>query len=255
MNPPATHMKPRTSADLEQRVRAKIRELVSELQWPIEVRTSEEPVPTITCNPFRKVHIVHMPERFGPLDALHEVIHAWLCERVHPIFGTVVIDGQTDESTLTLFMQHESLYTCAQDWFVDHWLIHWFPEEYSKTLKAYLRVLKLLLARDPGALRTDFNMACPAGLLFAEVHRAGIEAEVPDQVWDMYDSFRRIDPSRPSAAAMLELLNSLADQLPRYGGPQLVFQLSTDKEIHNLIIREVETCTVPRSASSSRSAR
>jgi len=77
MRQPLSPTAPLTADDLRERVRIKIRELVSELEWPIEIRRSEDPVPAITCNPFKRLHIMHMPDRFGVLDALHDDRVLW----------------------------------------------------------------------------------------------------------------------------------------------------------------------------------
>jgi len=80
------------------KLRMLIRKTQSSLNWPVSIIHGGASL-EICSDPLSKTHTIFWPAaRTDPvteLEHLHELGHAMLCEKIHPMFSTTYIEGDT----------------------------------------------------------------------------------------------------------------------------------------------------------------
>lgn len=186
-----------------------IRQVRSELEWPVLEQPHEMPVIRVVSYPRTHSHIILMPDKLhnksSDLDYLHELGHAYFCEKVHPVFSAT---GQfASQENKRLFLQVIPALNAACDWFIGHWQLELSPQVAREQLRESLVVAEEVL----GAQQLPpLDIILDASLLIAQgIHYLDEPFECVGLLKTIVDAFLTMPPDQPSAENCLQLVNRL----------------------------------------------
>ena len=182
------------------------------LTWPVTVVTGPE-VGTleIMSDHAAKTHTIYIPDNnVRDIEYLHEIGHATLCERVHPMFSTPQF-ATTDPAVLN---EIAPATRAASDWFVDHWLITLAPGEERHEIEEHARGIARVLKHQR---RGDPELLCMAALMFAQaIKYCGWQLSLGGDIERAVNALFAVEPSRPSIDRLTATINGLLACYSRY---------------------------------------
>ncbi|MBC8018422.1 MAG: hypothetical protein H7X83_07890 [Verrucomicrobia bacterium] len=194
---------------MKKTMKSLIKKVFNDLNWPTLERTSELPVIRVITDVRNRSHLILMPEKqhnkSNDLDYLHELGHATLCEKVHPVFAT---NGQfAPLVNKRQFLPLLPSLNAASDWFVCHWQQEILPAEMHKQIKDNMPVVEEVLGM-PNLPPLDIIL--DASLLIAQaVHYLDEPIDCDGVLKNIVDAFLTVPPERPSAENCIILVNRL----------------------------------------------
>lgn len=186
-----------------------IKKVVNNLSWPILEKDSEVPAIRVISDNRNRTHFILMPDKKqnegSDLDYLHELGHATLCEKVHPVFAT---NGQfSPMANKRQFLPLLPALIAAGDWFVCHWQMEVLPEEMHKLIREHLPVVEEVLGSPK---LPPLEIILDSALLIAQaVHYLNEPIDCGGVLKNVVDAFLSVPPERPSAENLILLVNRL----------------------------------------------
>ncbi|MFP4481837.1 MAG: hypothetical protein ACLFN0_03475 [Thermovirgaceae bacterium] len=185
--------------------------LEEELQWPVEEVKTEDALLSVSCDPRVRQHYFFLPregKKLSDVQRIRCLAHAWLAEKVHPLFSVVVAecpDGFPEKAfSETLW----PVLSISRVWFADAVVVDHCPESASADVKARLNILEEIFPS--GKLQGALSDCLEAALILAEGNIfCGIERQVRGKLADMADVFTGTDPFSPSLDVLKDLNNRL----------------------------------------------
>lgn len=160
-----------------------------------------------------KTHLITMPEtgsKVRPIEYLHELGHAILCEQVHPQFSTPYFTGAATE----VLEQIRPASQAASDWFIDAWLLEICPDEERKEIAEHCNlVVKVLRSESSG---TPDIMYGSALFIAQAIKYCSWQVAVGGKLEQAVASFLSVEPVPPAVGKLEELLNKLLAVLYPY---------------------------------------
>jgi hypothetical protein len=181
-----------------------------ELSWPmLEISQDSGPV-RIFSDPKARSHTICRPsETLDSVPAreflyLHEIGHALLCERVHPIFSTVVPLIGLDEKLIPAVTP---VLSTACDWFVGQWLMEFCNEVAICELKKEYEATAEMMDKDETPTVDKFFVAV---LIIAQsIKYLKMQVECSGILDSAVQAFLAVPPEKPSVRKIEELINLL----------------------------------------------
>ena len=172
-----------------------ITKVKTSLEWQLQQMPGTRDFLQIVSDPDRKRHTVLVPKKDAPdLDFLHELGHAVLCEKVHPLFSTSVFVLGTPLSQVRALTP---VMTACQDWFVDGWLRALVQSEFDAEMDRSLAICRDL---------PDFENRLAMAVMSAQdvYFRKGRGV---DGLAGLSAPFLAVPPDKPSAKRLEFLVN------------------------------------------------
>ena len=196
-------MKPKSLKNL-------IKEVRGNLEWPVLEQPHDLPVLRIVSYPRTKSHVVLVPgkgieKRSTDLDYLHELGHATLCEKAHPVFSAS--SHFASQESERHFLVLVPALNVALDWFIAHWQMELSPEITRKQMQKGLELSEEVLAMEqlpPLEIILD-----AAGVIAQSIHFLGEPIECDGVLQTAVDAFLALPPDQPSAENCVLLVNLL----------------------------------------------
>lgn len=189
----------RSAADLE-----------GELSWPLEEVETKESLWSVSCDPAGKRHYFFLPENkeLSEIQRKRGIAHAWLAEKVHPLFSAVVAecpDGLPEKVfTKTLW----PVLSVSRVWFADALVVKSTPEPGRNDTRARLGFLDKTFPS--GGVEGSLSDYLEAALILAEGRVfCGTRRPCSGKMAEMVEAFVRVDPFDPSIGALEKLDNEL----------------------------------------------
>ncbi len=191
-----------------------LRQLISraraDLAWPVR----EEPRPfgvySVSSDSRNQEHGIFMSSNDAAwtpgkaLAFLHELGHALLCERVHPVFATYFPVSGIDDAD---FAEVAPALNAASDWFVGHWLMEFCPDVATDDLRQEYEATVEALGKEQTPTPEDFYVAA---LVVAQAIRYLDEpVDCGGILGEAVAAFLAVPPGEPSAHGVLFLANRL----------------------------------------------
>jgi len=185
--------------------------LEEELRWPVEEVKTEDALLSVSCDPRVRQHYFFLPrerEKLSDIQRVRCLAHAWLAEKVHPLFSVVVAecpDGFPENAfSETLW----PVLSISRVWFADAVVVDHCPEGGRNDVKARLNMLDEMFPS--GKLQASLSDYLEVALILAEGKVfCGIERPTMGKLADMADVFTGADPFSPSLDALKDLNNRL----------------------------------------------
>jgi hypothetical protein len=193
----------------KQSTQSLLKKLYGDLDWPILECPTEMDMVRVISDHKNKSHYRYQPERAAnkssDLDQLHELGHATLCERVHPIFAT---NSQFPlYASKKQFLQLLPALSTATDWYVCHWQSEILPEEMRQVIRQSLPVVEEILAKPE---LPPIEIILDAALIIAQaVHYLDEELECGGPLKEIVDAFLSVAPESPSKEGLVQLINKV----------------------------------------------
>jgi hypothetical protein len=190
-------------------LKSQIKKALDGLEWPILIEPHEMPVIRIVSNPHKKSHIILMPDkihnRSSDLDYLHELGHATLCERVHPVFAVNILFAPLTNKKQ--FLPVIPAFNAACDWFVGDWQMEISPKAARKQLEENVPLAEEVL----GAPQIPpLEIILDASLIIAQsIHYLDDPIDCVGPLKLAVDAFISIPPDKPSLHMCVFLTNRL----------------------------------------------
>lgn len=193
--------------DRMNRLRAALSKIKREIRWKV----MEKPTPHSFCNissdSIAKQHRIGIrpdkDEYQRMLDTLHEYCHAFLCEQVDTIFSELSysVGRLSDEDRWWL----RECACAASDWFCDEEVNRRFPDGISSQPR------RIAFSSQEDFFLKDNVLSLPVlALVAAEEERySGVIPLVPTTMAPLVGVFLSVNPSKPSAQALTNLVNGL----------------------------------------------
>jgi hypothetical protein len=187
-----------------------IKRVRNELTWPVSEKDNEQPVVRILSNPKIKSHVILIPDpeknEGTDLDFLHELGHATLCEKIHPVFsGNSYFSAPEDNKRL--FLMVIPALNVATDWFIGDWLIGIAPEQMRAHLQATLKSAEEILQHEK---LPPVDIILDASLVIAQaIHYLKEPIDCGGVLQTAVDAFLSTPPDKPSYEACCTLVNTL----------------------------------------------
>jgi hypothetical protein len=185
--------------------------LEEELQWSVEEVKTEDALLSVSCDPRVRQHYFFLPgggKKLSDVQRVRCLAHAWLAEKVHPLFSVVVAecpDGLPENAFSETLWPALSV---SRVWFADAVVVDHCPESASKDVKARLNMLEEIFPS--GKLQGSLSDYLEAALILAEGKAfCGIEGQTRGKLADMAETFTVTDPFSPSLDALKDLNNRL----------------------------------------------
>lgn len=192
-----------------QSTKSLLKKVFSDLDWPILESATDMPTIRIVSDQQHKSHFMYVPKRdldkSSHLDYLHELGHATLCERVHPVFAS---NGQFPLlANKKRFLQMLPALGSASDWFVCHWQRGLLPQQMDAVIRESLPTVEEILAQKE---LPPVEIILDAAFLIAQaVHYLDEPLECGGVLKDLVDAFLSVPPDAPSADRLQLLVNKI----------------------------------------------
>lgn len=182
------------------------------LTWPVRECTSGHTL-MITSDHQQRSHLITIPQSgvVRPIEYLHELAHATLCEQVHPQFSTQYFNGAGDERVLA---EIQPAAQAASDWFADAWLMAVCPIEERREIEEHCALVVQSLHASPAGTP---EMLYGSALMIAQAKKyCSLEVKTGGQLLQAVTAFLSIEPSPPTIEHLEALLNLLLEVLHPY---------------------------------------
>jgi hypothetical protein len=180
-----------------------------ELEWPIIEQLHQMPMVRIVSNPRTKTHIILKPDELHKQSSdsnfLHELGHARLCEKIHPVF-----------SANTSFAPHENkrqflvvipALNAACDWFIGQWQLGICPQVTKEQFRENLSIAEEILEESK---LPPIDIILDAGMVIAQsIHYLEEPIDCDGVLKKIVDAFLSVPPEKPSADNCVLLVNLL----------------------------------------------
>lgn len=180
-----------------------------DLTWPVLEQPGELPMIRIVSYPRTQSHVILIPDklhnRSSDLDYLHELGHATLCEKVHPVFAANSQFAAPDNKRL--FLMVIPALNAACDWFVGHWQLELSPQEVRTHLRESLPLAEEVLGEPtlpPLEIILDASLLIAQGIRYLDepIDCGGV-------LKIAVDAYLSMPPDKPSAESCVTLVNLL----------------------------------------------
>lgn len=186
-----------------------IKKVQNALDWPIIEQPEDVPVVRILSDPHFRTHIIHMPinqnAHVDDYNYLHELGHASLCERVHPVFAAnSYFAASTSQEHFVLLAP--ALQT-ACDWYISYWFQDICPEKFKECMTEKLETVKkiLVLPRLPTVdVLLDAAQTVALGIKYFDA-----PIDCGDKLKQAVDSFLAVRPDKPTRDDFEQMVNNL----------------------------------------------
>ena len=181
-----------------------IREVEASLKWSV-VKVPSGWQYEIISSPTRKMHHILCPTISPrPIEYLHELAHASLAER-HHLFSTAYLHPEITPEEYKVVMYP---FRAASDWYADHLLMVWCPNEEKTEIEKHIGYVNHLAQE---------KTAIDAQRLYigALMHAQGVkycrhnERRVPAVFKPVTQTILAVDPGKPTLKHKQDLVNSL----------------------------------------------
>ena len=185
------------------------KKLRSELTWATLERTHEAPGIRIFSDTKTQAHTIMLPasqEHPVPeMDYLHELGHALLCERVHPVFANnFYLGGKPSKEQ---FMALAPALNVAADWFIGAWLLDVCAESAREQIEQNLETAEKLLEKQQSPTPDVF---LGAALMIAQaIKHLDEPIDCGGVLKQAVNAYLAVPPDKPSASRYEELVNRL----------------------------------------------
>jgi len=192
-----------------QSTKSLLKKVLSDLDWPILESATEMPMVRIVSDQKHRSHFMYVPkqdlDKSSDLDYLHELGHATLCERVHPVFAS---NSQFPLlANKKQFMQMLPAVGSASDWFVCHWQRGLLPKQMDAVIRESLPTVEEILAQNE---LPPVEIILDAAFLIAQaVHYLDEPLECGGVLNDLVGAFLSVPPEAPSADGLQLLVNKI----------------------------------------------
>jgi hypothetical protein len=187
-----------------------VKKAKDELSWPIREVTQDSGQVRIFSDPITRIHTVcgssDSPEEdpVRELLYLHEIGHALLCERIHPVFSTVIPIIGLDKGLMPAVTP---VLNAASDWFVGHWLTDFCNELAIGELKKEYEATAEMMEKKETPTIDKFFVAV---LIIAQsIKYLKKPVECSGFLDSAVQAFLAVPPEKPSVRKIEELINSL----------------------------------------------
>jgi hypothetical protein len=187
-----------------------VKEVRGNLEWPVLEQPHDLPVIRLVSYPRTKSHVILVPnklleKRSTDLDYLHELGHASLCEKAHPVFSAS--SHFASQESERHFMILVPALNVALDWFIAHWQMELSPETTRKQIQKGLQLSEEVLGLEelpPLEIILD-----AAGVIAQSIHFLGEPIECDGVLQTAVDAFLALPPEQPTAENCVLLVNLL----------------------------------------------
>lgn len=187
-----------------------VKKAKDELSWPFKEVTQESGPARILSNPMARTHTICRPSNTHEADAaqellyLHEIGHALLCERIHPVFSTVIPIIGLNEGLMPALTP---VLSTASDWFVGHWLMEFCNEVAIDELKKEYEATAELMEK--GETPTVDKFFAAVLIIAQSIKYLKKQVECSGFLDSAVQAFLAIPPEKPTVRKIEELINSL----------------------------------------------
>lgn len=187
-------------------IKSKITEITARLIWRVEHERGDRDL-EITSDPWSRTHYIKIPIA-GPdwrdIEYLHELAHATLAEKHHLLSTAYFIRGTPPEDYEPL----RNPVRIASDWYADHLLMQWAPEEEESEIREHADYGYRFAAEAETDIKTRYIL----GICIAQaVKYLGDNLNgVPHIYRPIIDILLAVDPGKPDVKAKRTLINQLA---------------------------------------------
>lgn len=186
-----------------------LKQVRNELEWPVLEQPHGMPVVRIVSYPRDRSHVILTPEQaskqYNAPEYLHELGHAILCERSHPVFSASA--SFAPRGNKRLFMVLHPALNVACDWFVGEWQMGVAPELTRRQIEESLPVAEEILAQ---ATLPPLEIILDAAMVIAQaIHYLEEPIECEGVLQTAVQAFLSVPPGEPSAEACVGLVNRL----------------------------------------------
>ena len=181
-----------------------IRKMEKSLEWDLKITTGTGRCETIS-EPENTAHHIFVPNHdpTGGLGYLHELCHAHLTEKIHPLFGGILFAKGTEKQQV---VDVRMAMNCACDWYVEELEHALAPAPLAREIEWHLeRLPQMRYQPIPKA-----EILCQEAFILAQAERyLGRSAPSDETVALMVQAFHATDPTQPSVESVTRLVNKL----------------------------------------------
>lgn len=186
-----------------------LKKVRSELEWPVVEQSHQMPVVRIVSYPRNKSHVILKPEQaskqHGDAAYLHELGHAILCEKVHPVFSATTSFAPQDDKRRFLIIVPALNVAC--DWFVGGWQMGVAPRLTRMQIRESLPIAEEIVGQ---ASLPPLEVILDAALVIAQgIQYLGEPIECDGVLDTAVKAFLAAAPDQPSCEACVRLVNAL----------------------------------------------
>jgi len=186
-----------------------LKRVQKDLDWPVLEQAHQMPMVRIVSYPRNKSHIILKPEpglnQSSDLDVLHELGHATLCEKVHPVFSAN--SRFAPQENKRQFLMVIPALNAATDWFVGDWQMEVCPALLRDQIQESLPVVEEILGQQTVP---PLEIILDDSLVIAQaVHYLKEPIECEGVLKSAVDAFLSVSPEHPSAEGCTSLVNRL----------------------------------------------
>ncbi len=190
-------------------MKRKIKQARKELGWPSLEKPHDLPIVRIASNSRTMAHVIYVPDgkdnRSTDMDYLHELGHAILCERVHPIFSVNVQCAPLQKKKL--FLPVLPAVNAACDWFVGDWLVRIAEKQSLGQIRATLGLAEEVLASPE---LPPLEIILDAAMIIAQaIHYLDEPIDCGGVLKVVVDAFLSVPPDQPTIENAVCLVNRL----------------------------------------------
>jgi hypothetical protein len=204
-----------------------IRKVLKGLQWEVtidEVGTKCD----IESDEIKKCHHIRLPKHdpYKGLSTLHELCHANLAEKVHPLFG---VNRFASDSKKDLVVASGWALQMAADWFVDELEHSHASGPYKKELDDdFAKACEVVKHTD-----IDLGIVCSSALVLVQSRRyLPYSIEPEGFLAELVHAFEATDPSLPTIENLTVLANRTLHILHEGIGQLIQVECVMDDEKH-----------------------
>jgi len=193
-----------------------IKRVRGDLAWPVIEQPHELSAIRVVSYPRTESHVVLFPDKqhqkSTDLDYLHELGHATLCERVHPVFSAS--SHFASRESVHHFLMLVPALNAALDWYICSWQMGLSPQLTRKQIRQGLKTAEEVLGLaelPPLEIILD-----AAGVIAQNIHFLEEPIECDGVLQTAVDAFLAMPPEQPSAESCVLLVNRLMATYTHY---------------------------------------
>ena len=187
-----------------------VKKAKGELTWTVLEEAKDSGPLRIFSDPRDKTHTIFLPPPTpgaGPdqeLHYLHELGHAYLCERVHSFFASGFPVTGLDEGLVPAV---SPVLNVASDWFVGHWMMEFCNEVATAELLKEYEATAEMMAKEETPSIDKFFVAVLITAQSIKYLKAPVECS--GFLGAAVKAFLAVPPEKPSVSNLEELINGL----------------------------------------------
>lgn len=191
---------------MSKRIAKLIKKTRHRLQWSVrEVTGPDVHTLEITTDHRERHHTIYIPAHdVRPIEYLHELAHATLCEQIHPQFSTQYFAIGIPDPIVRLIGAASQ---AASDWFVDEFLCALLPEETKAEVDEHLHMVSGALGKNPEG---GPEMFTGFALIVAQAIRyCGYKIELAEPLKQAVNGLLSVPPDNPTVEKLQAAVNNL----------------------------------------------